>query len=146
MEENEKHETASTPLDDHAIESSDDTVVESLEVLREKKTDECMLAALVSEDPLLAGMGMLNADLLCYAKELRLVIEPALKSASASADVQEMMLLSPVLDTALRIYRQSERFSTFIDRCKRQQESAEKAMAEKAMAKSPMAAEQIANT
>ena len=146
MDENEKHEIeqpeqnvetagislSDTSPDNTTVELSDETAVESLATLREKKIDECLRAALANEDPLMAGVAMLNADLQFYAQEARRMIEPALKNASANA--KEMMHLFPMLDIPLRLCRQSMQFSSFIERLKRQQASAEKVMAKSAMA------------
>ena len=141
MNENEKHEIEQPKQGiEVAGTSSGDTAAESLATLREKKTDEYLRAAVANEDPLMAGAAMLNADLQFYALEVRRMIEPALKSASA--DAQEMMNLFPMLDMPLRLCRQSMQISTFMERLKRQQESTEKVVAGKAMILPPIAVEQ----
>ena len=130
-------------MDEHEKSGADDTADESLAALREKKTEECMLAALANEDPLMAGAAIMNADMLFYAQEARRIIEPALKSASAD-NVQEIMHLLPALEMPLRLCRQSVQISAFMERLKRQQAAIDKAMA--GMATSPVAVEQSGNT
>ena len=101
--------------------------LEELTDLRQQKTVEYLRAALAVKDPLIAHVSLLNADLMYYALEIRRMIEPALKSAVAELSV--LANLFPAIDGALRLHRQSERFSVFISRLEREQAAAAKAAA-----------------
>ncbi len=118
------------PQDQVGGQQSDGAGMEALMELREQKTAEYLRAALAMEDPLVANVSVMNADLMFYAREIRRMIEPALKMAPA--ELRELANLFPAMDGALRVYRQSERFSTFVNRLKREREAAEKAAAKAA--------------
>ena len=107
--------------------AADDAQVEELMVSREQKTLEYLRAALEIKDPLIANVAVMNADLMFYSHQIRRIVEPAFKMAPA--DLSELTNLLPAMDSALRVHRQSERFSMFISKLKRQQDEAAKALA-----------------
>jgi hypothetical protein len=129
MDENEKT-SAEQPavLPGQAVDQqSNDVSMEDLTDRREQKTLEYLRSALAIKDPLVANVSLMNADLMFYAHEIRRMIEPALKMASA--DLSELANLFPAMDGALRVHRQSERLSVFINRLGREQAAAEKTAA-----------------
>jgi hypothetical protein len=111
---------------------------ETLPDLREQKAAEYMRAALAVGDPLVANVSVLNADLMYYAMEIRRMLESGLKAAAA--DVDELGNLFPAIDGALRVHRQSERFSVLIHRLTREQAAAQKVVAQAAKKEADSAA------
>jgi hypothetical protein len=129
MNENEKTPAGQPagPEEQAVDHRSKDADAAALTALRQQKTLEYLQAALAIEDPLIANVSLLNADLMFYAHEIRRMIGPALKMAPA--DVNELANLFPAMEGALRVHRQSERLSVFIHRLKREQAAAAKARA-----------------
>ncbi len=133
MDENEgiSAQQPGRPRKEALDQQSEGVAIEELADLRQQKTVEYLREALATKDPLIANVSLLNADLMYYALEIRRMIEPALKSAPA--DLSELANLFPAIDGALRLHRQSERLSVFINRLKRERAAAEKVAVEAAM-------------
>jgi hypothetical protein len=128
MDENTKIDAdAEAGLQEPAVgHTANSSQVEELMVSREQKAIEYLQAALEIKDPLLANVAVMNADLMFYSHQIRRIVEPAFKMAPA--DLGELTNLLPAMDSALRVHRQSERFSMFIAKLKRQQDEVAKAI------------------
>ena len=84
---------------------------------RGKKIVEYLDEALEMKNPLAANVAVLNSDLLLFARHMRRLIEPVLEAIPPATG--GLGKLTPAIDAHLRICRQVERFSTFIDRLSR---------------------------
>jgi hypothetical protein len=91
---------------------------------RGKKIVEYLDESLEMKNSLAANVAVLNSDLLLFASHLRRLIEPVLEATPpATGGVGKLM---PAIDAHLRICRQVERFSTFIDRLTRPRDVVDK--------------------
>ncbi len=84
---------------------------------REQKVLEFQAAALHMDNPLAANVALMTGDLMLFASQVRRVIEPALR---AVAQPQDFPQVTPAIDGYLRLARQVERLSYFLDRLQRE--------------------------
>jgi hypothetical protein len=102
-------------------------IPDDLEELRDRKNREYLRAALNMENPLAAGIGVLNGDLMIFANHMQRTIMPALRTSSTEPGALAKVM--PVMEAYGRVARQVERLATLTDRLNRQQEAANKAAA-----------------
>jgi hypothetical protein len=93
---------------------------------REKKILEFQADALHMDSPLAANVALMTGDLMLYACHVRRVLEPALK---AVAQPQDFPQVTPAIDGYLRLARQVERLSYFLDRLQREHKASATAAA-----------------
>lgn len=110
MDEKQPKELQGNAGDDGGRGESADEVVR----LRDQRLEQYLRAALQMEDPLVANVSALNADLLQLAKHMTQRIVSAYEELSPN--VGEFIHLAPATDAYLRLTRQIERFSTLVDR------------------------------
>jgi hypothetical protein len=113
------------PAEDHQGAAPED-----LAELRNRKNLEYLRAALNMEDPLAAGVGALNGDLMIFANHMQRVIMPTLRTLPTEPSA--LAKVAPAVEAYGRVARQVERLATLTDRLNRRQEAASKATAKMA--------------
>jgi hypothetical protein len=86
---------------------------------REQRNQDALVDALNVADHSIATAATMLADLQFYAHEIREVAEAAIELTPS--DPRERASVLPMVDMALRVYRQSERLLAFIAQAKRVQ-------------------------
>jgi hypothetical protein len=101
--------------------------IEKLTELRERKNLEYLRSVLRMENPLAAGVGVLNGDLMIFANHMQRIIIPALRTLPTEPGALAKVM--PAVEAYSRVARQVERLAILTDRLNRQQEAASKAAA-----------------
>jgi hypothetical protein len=111
-----------------AQEHQGEAAVAELMDLREQRVLDYLRTALHMDDPLMANIGSLNADLMMFAHHMQRIIKPALEKLPAEPGALANVV--PAVESHARVARQVERLAVLVDRLKRQRESTKKAATE----------------
>ncbi len=129
MEDHEKTETKQPAGSQARPEdrAGAELTLEALAELRDRKNLEYLRAVLSMENPLAAGIGALNGDLMIFANYMQQNIMPALRALPKEPGALAKVM--PAMEAYGRVARQAERLATLTDRLNRQADAASKAAA-----------------
>ncbi len=94
-----------------------------IDLMRKQRLDDLVLSALAMEDPLDANIAAVNAELSGVARYVAKMLTPQVEAAASKP--QEFFRLLPAMDVQLRMARQIERLSQFIQRRERERQQDE---------------------